>query len=414
MNIGFVGLGKLGLPCALGIENKGHAVCGFDVSGDVKKILDTKVLPYREEGSQELLSKTNIRFCETIEKVVASSEIIFVPIQTPHDGRYEGITRLPDDRVDFDYTFLKMGLKEISDSAEKLGEDKVVIIISTVLPGTIRREIKPFLSKHVKLCYNPFFIAMGTTLYDFLNPEFVLFGVDDIDAAQKAEEFYKTIHDKPFVKMSTESAELTKVAYNTYITSKITVINGIMEVCHKIPGANIDDVSAALKMATDRIVSPKYMNGGMGDGGGCHPRDNIALSWLARELNLSHDIYEDLMKAREDQTEWLGDLIIEQHKKTGYGIIILGKAFKKEINLTVGSPSILLKNILMEKGYTIDMYDPYVDGEREFYKPAVFFIGTDHPEFLDFKFPKDSVVLDPWRMIDKQEGVNVIPIGIGV
>lgn len=413
MRIGFIGLGKLGLPCALAIESRGHDVCGFDVSKDVKRILETKKLPYREVGAQALLNKSNIEFYDTIKEVVINSDIIFVPIQTPHIDKYEGITRIPEERADFDYTFLKSGVKTISEEVEKLKKDKIVIIISTVLPGTIRRDIVPLLGKHTKLCYNPFFIAMGTTIGDFLNPEFVLFGMDDGRAAEQAEKFYKTIHDKPFAKMSIESAELTKVAYNTFITNKLTVVNTLMEICHKIPGADIDEVTDALKMATDRVVSPRYMSGGMGDGGGCHPRDNIALSWLARELNLSRDIYEDLMLAREKQTEWLGDLIIEEYKKTGYDIVILGKAFKKETDLTVGSPSVLLKNILEEKGYTVLMYDPHIDDDLSFNKPTLFFIGTNHDEFLDFKFPKKSVIIDPWRYLPDIKDVKIISIGIG-
>lgn len=411
--IGFIGLGKLGLPCALAIEAKGYIVYGFDIDKNVRTILETKILPYREAGSPELLARTNIKLCDSIEEVVKNSEMIFVAIQTPHNEKYEGITRLPNERVDFDYTYLKDGLKTISKNVENLAKDKIVTIISTVLPGTIRREIMPLLNDHVKLCYNPFFIAMGTAVEDFLNPEFVLFGTDDEHAASRSEEFYKTIHSKPFVRMSIESAELTKVAYNTYVTFKITIVNALMEICHKIPGADVDDVTDTLKLATDRVVSGKYMAGGMGDGGGCHPRDNIALSWLARELELSHDIYEDLMKAREDQTEWLANLIIKEYKETGYKIVILGKAFKKETNLTVGSPSILLKNLLVEKGYKVRMYDPHIDEPYKFVLPSIFFIGTNHDDFLDIDFPKESIVIDPWRMIE-QDGIKLIKVGIGI
>ena len=99
-----------------------------------------------------------------------------------------------------------------------------------------------------------------------------------------------------------ENAEAIKVAYNTYISMKIAYANTWMEICHKIPGTDVDQVTGALELATTRIMSPKYLTGGMGDGGGCHPRDNIALSWLARELDLSYDFFEHLMIARERQT----------------------------------------------------------------------------------------------------------------
>ena len=192
MNVGFIGLGKLGLPCALAVESRGHKVVGYDPSEQVKDIIDSKKLQYQEIWAQKHLEKSKIEI-KSVEEVVGESEIIFVPIQTPHDPLYEGTTRLPDERVDFDYTYLKKGIKDLSEEIWHQQVKKVVIIISTVLPGTIRREIKPIIddNPYFKLCYNPFFIAMGTTMRDFLHPEFVLFGHDDDWALNKSEKFYR-------------------------------------------------------------------------------------------------------------------------------------------------------------------------------------------------------------------------------
>lgn len=408
MNIGFLGLGKLGLPCALVINNRGHNVYGYDIDPQVKEILDTGVIPYREEGTPELLKDHSIKW-SSVSEVVSNSDIIFVPIQTPHDEKYEGTTRLPKERVDFDYSYLKSGIKTLSEEIDKQGEDKIVVIISTVLPGTIRNEIKPLLSKHIKLCYNPFFIAMGTTRNDFENPEFVLFGMDDQEAYEKAKELYSTIHNKPIYKCTIEEAEMIKVTYNTYITMKICLANVVMEAAHKLENVNCDNVMKGLFLGTERLISSKYLLGGMGDGGGCHPRDNIALSWLAKKLDMSYDWYENLMICREEQTEWLADLIVEHRRDLP--LTILGKCFKKETNLTVGSPSILLKNLLEERNEQVDMYDPWVDNHEIELTKQCYFIGTNHDKFLDYDFPKGSIVLDPWGMIQDQEGVEVIRIG---
>jgi len=406
-----MGLGKLGLPCALSIDEKGHDVYGYDIDPSVETILETKELPYREEGAPELLQNHNINFCD-VENMVKNSDIIFVPIQTPHDPYFEGTTRLPDERVDFDYTYLKSGLKTLSEEIDRQGNEKIVIIISTVLPGTVRREIKPILSSLIKLCYNPFFIAMGTTINDFVNPEFVLFGVDDKDAYEAAKEFYATIHDRPVYECTIEEAEMIKVSYNTYITMKINLANVIMEASHKLDNVNCDNVMKGMFLAKERLISTKYLLGGMGDGGGCHPRDNIALSWMAQELNLSYDWYEGMMICREHQTEWLADLILQKTEESGLNPIILGKCFKKETNLTVGSPSILLKNILLETINSVEMFDPWIDeGEPPLENSAVFFIGTNHDKFLDYKFPEGSIVIDPWRMMSEQDGVEYIYVG---
>ena len=418
MNIGFLGLGKLGLPVSLAVEGKGHKVYGYDISKHTIDDIKNKKIRYREEWVDKYLPNTNLEITN-IDDLVKKSEIIFVPIQTPHDPLYEGITRIPNKRIDFDYSFLKAGIKDLSAAIEKNKEDKVVIIISTVLPGTIRNQIKPLLGQHTKLCYNPFFIAMGSTIRDFLYPEFILFGVDDENASIKAQAFYKTICDSPFYKTSIENAELIKVSYNTMISTKISFVNTIMEACHYLPNTNVDDVTNALKMANKRLISGEYLTGGMGDGGGCHPRDNIALSHLSQKLNLSYDWFEGIMMQREKQTEWLANLIIKNSQ--GRQINILGRTFKPETNLTLGSPSILLENILIEKEKKVFTWDPYLDENYDKVlaknnwnkknQKHTFFIGTKHAEFTKFKFPDDSIIIDPFRYIFNIAGSKIIRLG---
>jgi UDPglucose 6-dehydrogenase len=192
---------------------------------------------------------------------------------------------------------------------------------------------------------------------------------------------------------------------------KIVFANSLMEICHKITGTNVDEVTNALKLAHRRLISGSYLSGGMGDGGGCHPRDNIAMSCLARTLNLSCDFFEDLMMAREKQTEWLADLMC----KFILPKAILGYSFKPKTNITVGSPALLLKNILEERGEKVYLYDPYVDRESidiAKLKPMIFLIGTKHPIFTQYSYPSGSVVIDPWRYIEKkQKDVKIISLG---
>ena len=415
MNVGFVGLGKLGLPSALAIESKGHTVLGYDINPKIGRYIRDGEIPYREAGVRKLLQKTRLQFLP-LGEVLRRSEIVFVPVQTPHDPLYEGITKLPDTTADFNYDYLKAACRSISQELDRMGESRVVIIISTVLPGTIEREIKPLLSSRVKLCYNPFFIAMGTTVNDFLDPEIVLFGVDDPEALAKAKEFYGTITDAPFHEMSIVNAELVKVNYNTFITMKINFANNLMEICHKMrgQGADVDVVIDALADCTKRIISPTYMRGGMPDGGGCHPRDNIALADFAKRYDLSNDIYTRGMVIREQHIAWFADMIrgYDTPKKK----VILGKSYKPDTNLTVGSSSMRLYNELAADGLPpVSIWDPHVDGaggvadlQKE---PAVFFIGTRHDAFQDFEYPRGSVIIDPFGYIRRRDGVTVVPVG---
>jgi UDPglucose 6-dehydrogenase len=174
-----------------------------------------------------------------------------------------------------------------------------------------------------------------------------------------------------------------------------------------------------MSLATERLISGRYLRGGMGDGGGCHPRDNIAMSWLAGELDLSYDFFDSLMKCREEQTMWLANLIKEelQGNDNLNEVIILGQAFKEETNLTVGSPATLLKNLLEESKISARMYDPHVQDLETVGKlfptfpPAVYFVATKHDCFRAFDFPAGSVVLDPWRFMPDHDHITVIRIG---
>jgi UDPglucose 6-dehydrogenase len=408
MNVGMIGLGKLGLPVALVMDMKGHSVIGHDVDATV---MQKERYAYREQGPQgepsiePILQKSDLQF-GSIDRVVEHSEIIFLAVQTPHEERFEGVTPLPCERADFNYEYLIRAVTDLSAAVDRARKNVIVVIISTVLPGTMAR-IVPLMSPLIRMCYNPSFIAMGTTMRDFLHPEFVLFGVHDDQAAAKAEKFYRTIHDRPFYETSVENAELIKVAYNTFIGMKIAYANTLMEICHKTPGTDVDQVMDALTLATDRLISPRYLTAGMGDGGGCHPRDNIALSWLAKKLNLSFDLFEMTMVARERQATWLTDLMVEYELPK----VILGKSFKPESSLEVGSPSILCRNLLLAEGYNVTMYDPHIDRVMPTFTASVFLIGTKHPEFELFKFPKGSVVIDPWRYVKPTDGVKVIHVG---
>lgn len=413
IRIGFVGLGKLGLPCALAIESfGGHKVFGTDANSVVLDNIKRRCLPYREEGAKELLDKTSIRVCN-VDEIVSNCEIVFVAVQTPHDPRFEGVTPLPNERVDFDYQYLVKAVTEVAESARRLQKEIIVTVISTVLPGTIAREVEPLLNEYTKLCYNPFFIAMGTTIHDFMNPEFVLMGSDSPQTVARMREFYASLHEASVVEMSIESAELTKVAYNTFIGMKIAFANTLMEVCDAT-GANVDQVSDALGLATNRLISPKYMRAGMGDGGGCHPRDNIAMSYLARKHGLSYDLFESVMLARERQTAWLAEITLKEAVKRNLPIVILGKAFKPETNLIVGSPALLLKNFLETKGASIEIFDPVIDDASFAPKhQAVYIVATMHAAFQDWPYPTGSLVLDPWGYIVDRAGIHVKRIGRG-
>lgn len=403
MKIGVLGAGKLGLPVALAIESKGHEVEVYDVTPAVKTYLEERKIPYKEADLQPLLDTTNIRVADSIAELVRDKDIVFVAVQTPHDPKYEGTTLLPDERKDFDYTYLLDAIEEVVATEQKV----TLAVISTCLPGTFRREIRPLLSDNVSYVYTPQFIAMGTVLDDYLHPEFNLVGVFDKEAADKLTDFYATINDAPNIVTDITTAEGIKVSYNTWITAKTVIANAWGEMSYRL-GMNFDDMFKAWSVSTKRLISPKYMKAGMSDGGGCHPRDNIALSYIAQQVGMSHDIWEDLMIARQSYEAWHAGLAAQLSFESGLPLVILGKAFKPETDIQTGSPAMLIANMLEQA----DMPFTHVDEHDEFTPEiAVFLLGVAHDRYAALDYPDGSIVVDPFRIVPDMPGVRVIRIG---
>lgn len=407
MKIGFVGLGKLGLPVALAIDSKGHEVYAHDLDERVKGYLETGSIPYREKDLQPLLANHKVKWCDDIETVVRQSDLVFVAIQTPHAPEYEGDTLLPETVSDFDYSFLRAGLETVAQTCADLGEPRTVAVISTCLPGTFQREIRPILNEYVHYVYTPLFIAMGTVLQDYLYPEFNLIGVQNDDAAKVMEDLYETINDCPSVLTDITTAEGIKVSYNTWITCKTVIANAWGEMCERL-GMNFNDMKRAWDLSDKRLLSSRYMSAGMSDGGGCHPRDNIALAWLAEVSGMSHNIWDELMTAREDYEFWHAELAANAAEEYNLPLVLLGRAFKHETDIETGSAAILMANILDNWGVEFLHVNDIPSDELS---KAAYFIATKNERYRDYRFPAGSVVLDPFGFIEDQAGVIVKRLG---
>lgn len=401
MRVGMVGCGKLGLMVALTIESKGHEVKGYDISDAPKRYLAAGHIPFEEEHSEELLANSKMEMVSLAE-LCEWADILFLAPQTPHAPEYEGTTPLPETRADFDYSHLKNCVMDVDLS---LRRPTPCVIISTVLPGTIEESL-PYTGINFQLVYSPQFIAMGTVYEDFLNPEFWLFGVEKYCPLNIQYLFASINCNVPVLHTDIRTAEGIKVFYNTFITAKTVLANLYGEMAHRCD-MNVDDIFKAISLSTRRLISPKYLKAGMGDGGGCHPRDNIALSYLARKKGLSFDFFEALMVARERHCAFLADLIMDEWKESDCesAITILGRAFKPETNIETGSPALLLSAILKRRGVVHDCVDT-VPG-----RAGIFFIGCQHERYRLAKFPEGSVVIDPFRFIPEQDGVRVVRIG---
>lgn len=402
--VSWMGLGKLGAPCAWALrEHGGHDVMGYDLyaTDDHDPANPLK----RASSVAELIEHTD--------------DVVYVAVQTPHAPAFGGETMMDEDfkPEDFEYGYLINAVRTLADAALVMQRYITVVVVSTVLPGTVDRDIRPLLNAFTTLVYHPFFIAMGTVIDDFIRPEFVLLGADDHTDVNAVTALYEPIHSARACVVSIASAELTKVAYNTFITMKIVFANMMAEMSHHT-GADVDEVTRAMGYGTDRIISTKYLTAGMGDGGACHPRDNIAMSALAFKHDMSVDLMGFLISARQAHTSWQASLIVKWHRLTGLPITILGKTYKPGVDSTAGSPALLLADLLMANDvrfshtdFIVEKNNPWIGSSS--FTPRIFFIATKHPEYADvaFPFPAGSVVIDPFGYIPLNEHITLVKPG---
>jgi UDPglucose 6-dehydrogenase len=290
-NIGFIGIGKLGLECAEVLAEK-FTVRGYDISSRTSDL---------------------VQVC-TIEETINQSEWIFIAVPTPHAEGYDG--SVPSSHLtprDFGHDAVKEAITNINRYADS---PKKVVLISTVLPGTTRKHFVPLLDQRHQFLYNPYLIAMGSVKWDMVNPEMIMIGTEDGNPTALAGElvdlYSQVMQNNPRYEIGTwDECEAVKIFYNTFISAKIGLANMIQDFAMKIGNINVDVVTNALARSTMRIMGPKYMTAGMGDAGACHPRDNIALRWLAKEYDLGYDMFDTIMHAREIQAKNLAGFLVE-------------------------------------------------------------------------------------------------------
>ena len=372
--VAMIGVGKLGQACAE-VMAETYPLVGYDVSPREPK---------------------NFPMVDTTKEAVEYADIIFIAAPTPHDPAYDGrypTAHLPN--KDFDYTIVKNILAEVNKWSNR---SQLVVLISTVLPGTVRRELEPLIT-NARFVYNPYLIAMGTVAWDFVNPEMIMIGSKNglagkncsIRSAQ-LESFYNTVCDNdPRMEFGTyEEVESMKIFYNTFISTKVALVNMIQDVAQKTGNMNVDKVTEALAKSTKRIISPKYMKAGMGDGGACHPRDNIALRWLAKELDLGYDMFESIMTAREKQAENMALEIL----KHGKSVFFTSDSYKPGVNMPDGSSSLLLQYYVKKHGGQI------VNG---FDTPVQVLVRVHESD--NISADDSTIIFDPWRSYPKADNV---------
>jgi len=407
MNIGFIGLGKLGLDCAEVMAEK-HNVRGYDV----------------EPRTSHSVAVT------TPENTINQSDWLFIAVPTPHQEGYDG--SVPSSHMepkDFGHEYVYDAIDNINRYAK---ESKKVVLISTVLPGTTRKHFITRLDSKHQFLYNPYLIAMGSVKWDMVNPEMVMIGTEDGNPNALAKELidiYQTIMENdPRYEIGTwDECEAIKIFYNTFISAKVGLANMVQDFAMKIGHIDVDVVTNALAKSDMRIMGPKYMTAGMGDAGACHPRDNIALRWLAQEYEVGYDMFDTIMSAREVQAKNLAKYLVDAAKQNLIDgpIVIHGKAYKPDVEYCIGSYSTLVGFYVKELGSEVVYIDPLADDKTECVDNAeravvlmahnrqitYGYTGEQEKQNFYFDIKPGSIVVDPWRQLESTDAYEVLHYG---
>jgi UDPglucose 6-dehydrogenase len=355
-SVAVIGLGKLGSPMAASISAHGVSVVGADLDANKVEAINRGEPPVNETNLADYIrrGRQHLRATTDIEAAVADAEIIFLIVPTPsepHGG--------------FSLRHVLSACEAIGRGLKKRKGFPVAVITSTVMPGATGGTIRECLEKHsgkkagkeFGLCYSPEFIALGSVIHDFLNPDFILVGESDPRSGEILDAFYQAVCDnRPHIAhMNYVNAELSKLAVNTYVTTKITYANMLAHICERLPGADVDVVTEAI--GHDTRIGAKYLKGAVGYGGPCFPRDNLAMGRLARDLGAQAGLAETTDHENRAEVRRLADLV-KKHARPGSKVGILGLSYKPDTEVIEESQGIGLARMLMEEEVELVVYDP--------------------------------------------------------
>ena len=375
MNIGIIGTGYIGLTEGLCFASLGqHTIC-YDIIKEKIKQLNQGIPTLFEENIEVLLKdnleKKMIVFTDDLEVVMRESDIIFLCVNTPENP----------ETGECDLDQILTSTKSISEMSEKIGNKFFILAVRSTVPVGTNKKIKEHMLKiNPKLnylqCSNPEFSRQGSSIYDFLNPDRIVVGIDNEKCKELMYLVYKPLIDKGFQIFFTniETAEMIKYASNTFLNIKIGFINEIADLCEKT-GANVTDIAKAMGM--DKRISPLFLRPGPGIGGSCFPKDTIALSRIGKQLGLDLKIINASVESNISRKNSLADRVINLSKGSleGKTVSLLGLTFKANTDDTRYSPALNLVEKFSKKNIKVHAYDPH---GKEKFKYSI------SPKVLDF------------------------------
>lgn len=351
LKIGVIGLGKLGLPLAAVFAEQGHMVKGFDEDKELIKVLEENEFRSPEPDLEQMIRKfrDNLSFSSEIQ-ILKDCRIVYVIVPTP--SMSSGW---------FDSSALEKALKSLTKCWDECQDKRSVVIVSTVMPTTCRVVLEPIISsstklKNVDLVYSPEFIALGSVISNLKNPDMILVGARNLEAAQIHLALQEQITGgKPIALLSLEEAELSKLLVNAFVTMKISFANTIAELAEGIGIADPDRVAVAIGL--DTRIGYKYLRPGFGFAGPCFPRDNFAVQSLGEKIKINTTLSQAVDVVNLRQPLRIKNKILQEHK-VGNKVGIFGITYKPNSTIIEGSQSLKLAKELIAEGIEVLIYDP--------------------------------------------------------
>ena len=359
MQIGIIGLGVVGLSFASVLGSKGFSVFGMD--SDVKKIekINSKKSPFFEPKLESFLKKAlsmSLEISSDIEKVVRNSDFIFLTVGTPKSkSNY------------IDLSMIKKASKNIGIALRHSSKKPIIVVKSTVIPGTTTNVIQPLIEKASRkkigkgfeIITNPEFLMEGNVIDDTLKPHLVVIGGSNKNSVNRLKKFYHKLYDSKIKFMTTNSqtAEMIKYANNSFLATKISFINQISSLCQSIPGTNIDEVAKGI--GVDPRIGRLFLNAGPGYGGSCLPKDLETIIQFSSKIGTNPILLKAVQQINDLQIKQVVHLL-EKNLGTvrNKHIAILGLSFKENSDDIRESRSIELIKILLKKKSKITVHDP--------------------------------------------------------
>jgi GDP-mannose 6-dehydrogenase len=361
-SISVFGLGYVGCVSAACLAKEGHKVIGVDPNQTKVDIINSGKSPIVEAGVGELIGEMvaagRLRATTEAADAVGNSDLSLVCVGTPSNANGS-----------LDLTYVKRVCKEIGAALEGKRDRHIVIIRSTMLPGTIESLVVPTLEvysgrkvgRELGVCINPEFLREGTSLKDFYAPPFTLVGADDEDVAAIVRSLYSGINAPLFV-TPIKAAEMVKYACNCFHALKVSFANEIGNICKGL-GIDSHEVMDVFCQDTKLNLSAYYLKPGFAFGGSCLPKDLRALQYKAKELDIEVPVLAATLQSNRLQIERAVEMVLRTGRKR---IGVLGFSFKAGTDDLRESPIVSLIETLIGKGMRMSIYDRHVSLARLF------------------------------------------------